>query len=142
MNATGLIRARSALAKLRWRRPKLRWNPRWSLWVMLVALVVAMLGTLVWLAGRYEGSLIQTRLERDTAEIVTDIRTGLTRNIQGLEALQSSERDIELWRLQVGELLRQHREILRVEWRDEVVLVVRPEGRDAQVRWLLPRAEV
>ncbi|MEY3871662.1 MAG: hypothetical protein RLZZ296_657 [Pseudomonadota bacterium] len=125
MNATGLIRARSALAKLRWRRPKLRWNPRWSLWVMLVALVVAMLGTLVWLAGRYEGSLIQTRLERDTAEIVTDIRTGLTRNIQGLEALQSSERDIELWRLQVGELLRQHREILRVEWRDTSLELVR-----------------
>jgi two-component system sensor histidine kinase DctS len=93
--------------------------------VLLVALVVSMLGTLVWLAGRYEGSLIQTRLERDTAEIVTDIRTGLARNVQGLEALQSSEHDTELWRLQVSELLRQHREILRIEWRDRSLHLVR-----------------
>jgi two-component system sensor histidine kinase DctS len=92
---------------------------------MLVALVVSMLGTLVWLAGRYEGSQIQTHLERDTAEIVTDIHTGLARNIQMLEALQSSERDAELWRLQVSELLRQHREILRVESRDTSLVLVR-----------------
>ncbi|NQW80328.1 MAG: PAS domain S-box protein [Polaromonas sp.] len=115
MNIAGL---QSALTKL-------RWNPRWSLWVMLVALVVAMLGTLIWLAGRYEGSLIQTRLDRDTAEIATDIRTSLTRNVQGLQALQASERDTELWRLQVSELLRQHREILRIEWRDPSLKLVR-----------------
>ena len=108
-----------ALANRRWWRLTLRWNRRWSLWVLLVALVVAMLGTLVWLAGRYEGGLIQTRLERDTAEIVTDIRTGLMRNIQRLQALQSTERSVDTWRLQVNELLRQHREILRVEWRDD-----------------------
>jgi len=112
-------------ANRRWWRWTLRWNPRWSLWVMLVALVVSMLGTLVWLAGRYEGSQIQTHLERDTAEIVTDIHTGLARNIQALEALQSSERDAELWRLQVSELLRQHREILRVESRDTSLVLVR-----------------
>ena len=116
---------KKSLANRRWWRGTLRWNPRWSLWVMLVALVVSMLGTLVWLAGRYEGSQIQTRLERDTAEIVTDIRTGLARNIQGLEALQSSQRDAELWRLQVSELLRQHREILRVESRDTSLVLVR-----------------
>lgn len=97
---------------------QLRWNPRWSLWVMLVALVTSMLGTLVWLAGRYEGSLIQSNLERDTAEIVTDVRNGLARNIQGLLALESDERDAELWRLQANELLRQQREIVRIEWRN------------------------
>jgi two-component system sensor histidine kinase DctS len=97
---------------------QLRWNPRWSLWVMLVALVTSMLGTLVWLAGRYEGSLIQSNLERDTAEIVTDVRNGLARNIQGLLALDSDERDAELWRLQANELLRQQREIVRIEWRN------------------------
>ena len=59
MNITALQRT---LARRRWWRLPLRWNRRWSLWVLLVALVVAMLGTLVWLAGRYEGGLIQTRL--------------------------------------------------------------------------------
>ncbi len=123
-------RSIAAFSRTVWRKRRLwrltlKWNRRWSLWVMLVALLVSMLGTLVWLAGRYEGSQIQTRLEHDTAEIVTDIRTGLARNIQGLEALQSSERDTEFWRLQVSELLRQHREILRVEWRDTALLLVR-----------------
>ena len=124
MNTATLKRAQRALTHFRWRRPTLRWNPRWSLWVMLVTLVVVMLGTLIWLAGRYEGSRIQTNLEHDAAEIVTDIRTGLTRNNQSLQALQSSDRDIEIWRVEVSELLRQHREILRIEWRDTALGVV------------------
>ena len=120
MNIPGLQRAQRAQKALR----NLRWNRRWSLWVMLVALVISMLSMLVWLAGRYEVSQIQTHLERDTAEIVTDIRTGLMRNIQALEALQTSDRNTELWRLQVNDLLRQHREILRVEWRDAALGLV------------------
>ena len=52
------------------------------LWAALLALVATLLVTLVWLAGRYESSQIQSRLERDAAETVTDIRTGFTRNIQ------------------------------------------------------------
>jgi two-component system sensor histidine kinase DctS len=125
VNAAGLHRA---LANLRSRTATLHWNPRWSLWVLLVALVVAMLGTLVWLAGRYEGGQIQTRLDRDTAEIVTDIRTGLTRNIQGLQALQSSANNAELWGLQANDLLRQHRESLRIEWRDASLGLVMAEN--------------
>ena len=34
----------------------------------LIALVVSMLVTMVWLAGRYEASQVQTRLERDAAD--------------------------------------------------------------------------
>jgi two-component system sensor histidine kinase DctS len=67
-------------------RYSLKWNRRWTLWALLVALVVTLLGALVWLAARYEASMVQSRLERDTAEIVTDIRAGLTRNIQSLQA--------------------------------------------------------
>jgi two-component system sensor histidine kinase DctS len=111
-----LQQRREWLERRGWRR--LKWNPRWSLWVLLVALVIVMLGTLVWLAGRYEASLIQSRLERDTAEIVTDIRTGLTRNLQRLQALQSAGRSADAWRLQVTDLLRERRELIRVEWRD------------------------
>ena len=114
MSAT-LPLQRPARRRPRWLRRPLKWTRRWSLWVLLVALLVAMLGTLVWLAGRYEASLVQGRLERDTAEIVADIRTGLARNVQSLQALQSGERSADIWRMQASELLRQRREILRIE---------------------------
>ena len=41
---------------------------RISLWFALVGLVVALLVTLVWLAGRYEASQYQAELERDTVD--------------------------------------------------------------------------
>ena len=92
---------------------------RWSLWVLMVTLVVALLGILVWLAGRYESSMVQSRLEHDAGEAVTDIRSGLTRNIQTFQALQASERTPSSWHLSATELLREHREIMRLEWRGE-----------------------
>ena len=61
---------------------------RWSLWGVLVLLVLTMISTLVWLAGRYEISQWQARIERDTSDAVSDIRTALTRNVQTLQALQ------------------------------------------------------
>ena len=93
---------------------------RSGLWLLLLALLVALLGTLVWLAGRYEASQIQSRLERDAAEIVTDIRTGLTRNIQAFQAvatLQSNARPTDEWQTPSASVLREHREIMRLEWR-------------------------
>ncbi len=99
-------------------RQLLRWNRRWSLWISLVALVVAMLSTLVWLAGRYEASLVQSRLERDVGDIGSDIRLGLTRNIQSLQALTGIEHSSNAWQVQAGELMRQRRELIRIEWRD------------------------
>ena len=94
------------------------------LWVLLLTLVVALLGTLVWLAGRYEASQVQSRLERDALETVTDIRTGLTRNIQTFQALQSSERSPESWMVQAADILRQRREVMRLEWRNESLNVL------------------
>ena len=97
---------------------------RWALWVLLLALVSTLLATLVWLAGRYESSQVQSRLERDAGETVSDIRVGLTRNIQSLQALQSSERTPDGWRVPAANLLRQHREIMQLEWRNEALEVV------------------
>ncbi len=101
---------------------------RSALWLLLLlALLVALLGTLVWLAGRYEASQIQSRLERDAAAIVTDIRTGLTRNIQGFQAmatLPSNERPTDEWQTPVAAVLREHREIMRMEWRSESLEVL------------------
>ena len=55
-----------------------RWHHswrRWSLWSALVLLVAATLVTQVWLAGRYEVSEVQQRLDREAADAVGDIRT-------------------------------------------------------------------
>ncbi|MES2980509.1 MAG: ATP-binding protein [Pseudomonadota bacterium] len=94
------------------------------LWTLLLGLVVAMLGTLVWLAGRYEASLVQSRLDRDTSEIASDIRSGLTRNLQSLQAVQSFQGGLERWHTEAGDLLRQRRELVRIEWRSETMEVL------------------
>lgn len=98
---------------------------RWSLWMLLVALVVTLLGILIWLSGRYESSLVQSRLEHNATEAVTDIRSSLNRNIQNFQALHAHEKTPDAWYFPASELLREHREILRLEWRDEALKVVK-----------------
>ncbi|WP_229722910.1 two-component system sensor histidine kinase NtrB [Xylophilus rhododendri] len=97
---------------------------RWSLWPVLIVLVVSMLVTLVWLAGRYEASQVQGRVERDVADAVADIRLGLGRDMQSLQALQSSAGPAsaaappEAWSDAARQLLRERRELVRIESRD------------------------
>ena len=91
---------------------------RRTLWSALVLLVVALLAMLVWLAGVYEVSQLQGKVERDAAESVGDIRAALTRNVQGLQALQYSDPTPNAWRIDAAIFLREHRELVRVEWRD------------------------
>jgi two-component system, LuxR family, sensor histidine kinase DctS len=97
---------------------------RGILWAMLVVLVVALLVTLVWLAGRYEASQVQTRLERDATEATSDIRIALTRNVQNLQALQGSPAQPNTWVQEATAVLREHREMVRIEWRDTQLNVV------------------
>jgi two-component system sensor histidine kinase DctS len=91
---------------------------RRSLWSALIALVMAVLVTLVWLAGRYEASQLQAELERDTANAVGDLRTQLSRHVQALQGLQSSHPSKAFWTLEAQALLRENRDMLRIEWRD------------------------
>lgn len=88
------------------------------LWAALVVLVVSMLSTLVWLAGRYEVTQVQSRLDRDAADAVSDIRTALTRNVQSLQALQYANYTTAPWSQEAVTMLREHREWLRLELRD------------------------
>lgn len=90
---------------------------RWSLWSLLIALVVGLLVTLIWLAGRYEASQVQTRVERETADAVADIRAALARNVQSLQALHAADPLGEDWDQRAERLLRERREIMRLEWR-------------------------
>ena len=98
---------------------------RWGLWGLLVVLVLTMLSTLVWLAGRYEVGQEQSRVERDAADAVSDIRTALTRNVQSLQALQYADRTALPWDREVHALMREHREWLRLELRDLNLRVVK-----------------
>ena len=94
------------------------------LWALLVALVLSLLVTLVWLAGRHENREIENRLERDASEVAGDIRSGLTRNIQSFQAMQSGGSSVDGWLLAAAELLRGHREILRLEWRSDTLAIL------------------
>ena len=100
-----------------WRRWRTAWR-RWSLWSLLVALVLSMLVTMVWLAGRYEASQVQDKLERDTANAVADIRAALNRNLQDLQALNAPDNEPAEWKTRAAELLQVRRELMRIEWRD------------------------
>jgi two-component system sensor histidine kinase DctS len=97
---------------------------RWLLWSLLVALVVVLLVTLVWLGGRYEASQVQSRLERDTSDAISDIRSALTRNVQSLQALQAGNPTVSAWAIEAAGLLREHREWMRIEWRDSALGVL------------------
>lgn len=91
---------------------------RWLLWGALLLLVVALLGVLVFLAAEYEEARDQEALERDAATLVSDIRSGLVRNVQTLQALHSVSPTTGSWLDPAAELLAQHREMVRLEWRD------------------------
>jgi len=91
---------------------------RLYLWAALVSLVTAVLITLVWLAGRYETSQVQATLERDTGDAVNDIRSGLLRDVQALQALNANFTSPAAWTPEAVGLLREHREWLRMEWLD------------------------
>ncbi|WP_404303256.1 nitrogen regulation protein NR(II) [Alicycliphilus denitrificans] len=120
----------------RWRRWAGAWR-RWSLWALLVVLVAGMLVTQVWLAGRYEAGEVQTRLERDTADAVSDIRNAFAHNLQNLQALQAGDPDLASWESRAAVLLAAHRELVRIEWRDSLLQLrahaespYRPQHRD------------
>ncbi len=106
------VRGGKVLARLR-----SAWQ-RWFLWVLLAALVLVLVGTVVWLTGRHEVQQVQEALDRDTADAAADLRSGLQRNAQSLRALQAEPGGALQWELRAREQLRAHREWLRLEWRD------------------------
>ena len=91
---------------------------RFSLWIALVLLVVALLVTLVWLAGRYEASQYQDELDRDTADAAIEIRNGFDQNVLILQNLNAKALSQKLWQAEITDLLNQNRDWLRVEKRD------------------------
>ena len=91
---------------------------RWVLWGTLLLLVLLLLSALAWLALRYEKAQMQDQLERDTVDAVGDVRAAMQRNVQTLQALQPDEQSPAAWVPPTEEVLRNHREWVRLEWRD------------------------
>ncbi len=91
---------------------------RWLLWGALLALVLALLAVLVFLASAYEQQRDQSQLESDALALTGDIRNGLLRNVQTLQSLHSVAPSVLSWAAPAAELLAGHREMLRLEWRD------------------------
>ena len=87
-------------------------------------LVVGMLIMMVWLAGRYEATQVQDKLDRDAAQAVVEIRSSLNRNLQDLQAVNALNTTSSQWSQRVDDILQLRREILRVEWRDPSMRVL------------------
>lgn len=90
---------------------------RRHLWSVLLALVVALLALLIWLAGRFEASQFQERLERDVTASVSDLRATFLRHVQSVQALQVNDPTPNSWSVEAALLLREQREFVRIEWR-------------------------
>ena len=101
---------------------------RGALWIVLIALVMAVLITLVWLAGRYEASQLQAELDRDTASAVYDLRRQLARETQSLQGLPFSTSSDMRWNNEAQALMREHREWLRIELRDTALRLKNQEN--------------
>ncbi|MDP2418120.1 MAG: PAS domain S-box protein [Hydrogenophaga sp.] len=90
---------------------------RWLLWGALLLLVGLLLGVLVFLAAEYEEGRDQATLEHDAAQVASDIRSELFRNVQTLQSLHSVAPTDGSWAAPAAELLGTHREMVRLEWR-------------------------
>ena len=97
---------------------------RWLLWGALLALVLALLGVLVFLAAEYEEGRDQAALEHDAALVASDIRSELFRNVQTLQSLHSVAPTADSWAAPAAELLVAHREMVRLEWRGDTLALL------------------
>jgi two-component system sensor histidine kinase DctS len=98
--------------------------PRWPLWGVLLLLLGALLVVLVFLAGEYEEGRDQAALDQDALNITGDVRSGLLRNVQTLQALHAFSPTPQSWDAPATDLLAARREIVRLEWRDTALRTI------------------
>jgi two-component system sensor histidine kinase DctS len=88
------------------------------LWSALVALLAVAQSALVWLTLNYESTRAQEHVEAVSAGVVADVKQALSRKLQSLQALLWNDPTPAQWRADASDLLRHHREIVRIERRD------------------------
>ncbi|ARU03728.1 hypothetical protein CCO03_02640 [Comamonas serinivorans] len=103
-------------------------DERWRLWLVLSALVLTMMATMIWLARLHEIDQVQETLDRTAADSVSNLRAALARNLQAVYALPTQDADPDdNWHEAANQLLRRQREVVRLEWRDPRLRLVRAE---------------
>lgn len=98
--------------------PRHRRGPRWLLWGALVALLVVAQSALVWLTLDYEASRSQDQAESAAAAAAIELRRAMLRAQQSAQSLMWNEPSLSQWRYDAQDMLRQRREMLRIERRD------------------------
>ena len=91
---------------------------QWLLWGVMLVLLLALVGTAMVLARRFQESRVQQMLEVETAWLVSDIRAGLLRRTQTLNALRNGQHTPVWWEAEALDILENNRELVLLEWRD------------------------
>jgi two-component system sensor histidine kinase DctS len=88
------------------------------LWGALVCLLLVAQSMLVWLTVDYESNRAHEQVETVSASVAADLKQALSRDLQSLQALLWNDPPLAQWRIDAAELLRTHREIVRIEQRN------------------------
>lgn len=88
------------------------------LWGVLISLLAVAQSALVWLTLNYESNRAQEQVEAVSASAIADVKQALSRDLQSLQALLWNDPTPMQWRADAGDLLRTHRELVRIERRD------------------------
>jgi len=95
----------------------LRWR-RALLWSMFVGLLLVAQSLLVWLTLDFENNRAQETVDGVAAAVVVDLKQALRRDQQNLQALLWNQPSPQEWRHDASALLRNRRQLLRIERRD------------------------
>jgi len=87
------------------------------LWGALVALLAIAQSALVWLTLNYESTRAQEAVDAVSQGVAADLKQALSRDLQSLQALLWNEPTMAQWRADAADLLRSHREMVRIERR-------------------------
>ncbi|NDY91992.1 two-component system sensor histidine kinase NtrB [Ideonella livida] len=98
--------------------PRSRRGGRWLLWGALVGLIVVAQSALVWLTLSYEASRAQDLADSAAATGASEMRRQMQRAQQSVQSLLWSDPGLPQWRFDAQEMMRQRRELLRLERRD------------------------
>jgi two-component system, LuxR family, sensor histidine kinase DctS len=91
---------------------------RWLLWGALVALLLVAQSLLVGLTLSYEESRAQDRVDAIAAAASGEMRRMIQRSLQSAQSLTWNDPSPTQWHYDAQEMLRQRREFLRMEMRD------------------------
>ncbi|MFD2453499.1 PAS domain-containing protein [Ideonella paludis] len=97
---------------------RLRRRPRWLLWVALVALLAVAQTWLVRLTLEHESNRAQDRAESVASAVASEMRRATQRAVQAAQSLTWNDPPLAQWHYDAEAMLKQRREMLRLEWRD------------------------